>query len=85
VKIETIRIVNIEFLIILVIACALGSWASYNLTQAVMGTIWKYYQGASAFSFAIGVALMLIVSIFTIGYKVFSIATMNPVKTLRDE
>jgi len=79
------RIVNMEFLIILIIACVLGSWASYNLTQAVMGSIWKYYQGANAFSFAIGIALMMIVSIFTIGYKVFAVATMNPVKTLRDE
>ena len=79
------KIVNMEFLIILLIAFVLGSWASYNLTQVVMGSIWKYYQSANVFSFAIGIALMLIVSIFTIGYKVFAVATMNPVKTLRDE
>ena len=79
------RIVNMEFLIILIIAFVLGSWASYNLTQAVMSSIWKYYQGANGFSFAIGIALMLIVSVLTIGYKVFTVATMNPVKTLRDE
>jgi putative ABC transport system permease protein len=74
-----------EFLIILLIAFVLGSWASYNLTQAVMSTIWKYYQGANGFSFAIGIVSMLIVSILTIGYKVFTVATMNPVKILRDE
>ncbi len=79
------KIVNMEFLIILIIAFGLGSLASYNLTQAVMGSIWKYYQSANVFSFAIGIALMVIVSIFTIGYKVFAVATMNPVKTLRDE
>jgi putative ABC transport system permease protein len=79
------RIVNMEFLIILLIAFVLGSWASYNLTQAVMSSIWKYYQGASGYSFAIGIASMLLVSVLTIGYKVFAVATMNPVKTLRDE
>jgi ABC-type antimicrobial peptide transport system permease subunit len=79
------RIVNMEFLIILIIAFVLGSWASYNLTQVVMSSIWKYYQGANGFSFVIGIAAMLMVSILTIGYKVFTVATMNPVKTLRDE
>jgi putative ABC transport system permease protein len=79
------RIVNMEFLIILLIAFVLGSWASYNLTQAVMSSIWKYYQGASGYSFAIGIASMLLVSVLTIGYKVFAVATMNPVKTLRVE
>ncbi|HEY5919426.1 MAG TPA: FtsX-like permease family protein, partial [Chryseolinea sp.] len=79
------RIVNLEFLIILIIAFVLGSWASYNLTQVVMSSIWKYYQSANGFSFAIGIASMLVVSVLTIGYKVFSVATMNPVKTLRDE
>ncbi len=79
------RIVNMEFLIILIIAFALGSWASYNLTQVVMSSIWKYYQGANGFSFAIGIVSMLIVAVCTIGYKVFVVATMNPVKTLRDE
>ncbi|HEX6893455.1 MAG TPA: ABC transporter permease, partial [Chryseolinea sp.] len=79
------RIVNMEFLIILIIAFVLGSWASYNLTQAVMSSIWKYYQGANGYSFVIGIASMLVVSVLTIGYKVFAVATMNPVKTLRDE
>jgi putative ABC transport system permease protein len=79
------KIVNMEFLIILMIAFVLGSWASYNLTQAVMGSIWKYYQSANAFSFVIGITLMLTVSFLTIGYKVFAVATMDPVKTLRDE
>lgn len=79
------RIVNMEFLIILVIAFVLGSWASYNLTRAVMGSIWKYYQSASGFSFLLAIAIMLSVSVLTIGYKVFTVASMNPVKTLRDE
>jgi putative ABC transport system permease protein len=79
------RIINMEFLIILIIAFVLGSWASYNLTQVVMSSIWKYYQSANGFSITIGVASMLVVCVLTIGFKVFSVATMNPVKTLRNE
>ena len=79
------RIVNTEFAIILVVAFILGTWASYTVTHAVMSSIWKYYQGVNAATFALAIALMLIISILTIGHKVFGIAMLNPVKTLRDE
>ncbi len=79
------RIVNTEFVIILVLASALGSWASYILTNQLMSSIWRYYQGVNATTFTISIALLFITSIFTIAYKVFTVATMNPVSTLRDE
>jgi ABC-type antimicrobial peptide transport system permease subunit len=79
------RIVNMEFLIILVIASAVGCWVSFNLTHAVMGSIWKYYQGVNASTFVTAIAVMLTVFGLAIAYKVFAVATMNPVKTLRDE
>jgi putative ABC transport system permease protein len=79
------RIVNTEFVIILIIASALGSWVSLMLANALMGSIWRYYQGVNSVTFTISVGLLFIVSFVTIAYKVFSVATMNPVSTLRDE
>ena len=79
------RIVNMEFLIILIIASAVGSWLSFNLTHTVMSSIWKYYQGINAATFATAITTMLAVLVLAIGYKVFTVANMNPVKTLRDE
>jgi putative ABC transport system permease protein len=79
------RIVNTEFVIILSIASVLGSWASFSLANLLMGSIWKYYQGVNSITFIISVGLLFIVSFVTIGYKVFTVATMNPVNTLRDE
>jgi len=79
------KIINTEFMIILSIAFALGTWISFNMTHVGMGSIWKYYQGVNVVTFATSIGLLFTISIVTIGYKVFTIATMDPVKTLRDE
>ncbi|MEO7988823.1 MAG: ABC transporter permease [Chryseolinea sp.] len=79
------RIVNTEFVIILTIASGLGSWASYSMNNALMGSIWKYYQGVGISTFIIAIGLMFFISFLTIGFKIFNVANMNPVKSLRDE
>jgi ABC-type lipoprotein release transport system permease subunit len=79
------RVVNFQFFMILMIGAALGSWASYNWTTVIMGSIWKYYQGVNAITFITAIGLLFTVSLLTIGFKVFSVATMNPVKSLQDE
>lgn len=79
------RIINTEFFVILFVASILGSVASYFAVDLLMGTIWKYYQSSSAYTFVFGILLMVLISTVAIGYKVFSTASMNPVDTLRDE
>ncbi len=79
------RIVNTEFAIILTVASVLGSLAGYNWCNVVMSSIWKYHQGVNAWTFVIAIALLFTVSFLTIAHKLFSVATMNPIDTLRDE
>ncbi len=79
------RVINTEFIIILVIASVVGSWAGFTWSTVIMGTIWKYYQGVNVMTFVIAISILFIISAITIGYKVFAVANMNPVKTLRDE
>jgi DNA-binding transcriptional regulator of glucitol operon len=79
------RMVNTEFVIILLLASALGSWAGYFQSNMIMGSIWKYYQGPGTVTFVISVSLLFIASGISIGYKVFKAATMNPVDSLKDE
>jgi len=79
------RVINMEFVIILIFASILGCVMSYYSAEALMSGIWKYYQSASFMTFAISVVVMLALSLLAIGYKVWSAASMNPVKTLRDE
>ena len=79
------RLVNTEFIIILTVASLIGSWASFGWVNTILSSIWKYYQGVNVWTFLIGIGILFAVSFLTIGYKVFSVATMNPVTSLRDE
>jgi ABC-type antimicrobial peptide transport system permease subunit len=79
------KIINLEFVVILTIASMAGSYLSYLLVNMLMSSIWRYYQPANAFTFIASVFLLFCISGFTIGYKVYSAASANPVNTLRDE
>jgi ABC-type antimicrobial peptide transport system permease subunit len=79
------RIINTEFIIILVIASVAGCLMGAFLVDMLMSSIWKYYLPAGSYTFLISVILMFMLSTLAIGYKVFSAASMNPVSTLRDE
>jgi cell division protein FtsX len=79
------RIINFEFAIILIIASVLGSYIGYKLVDMLMGSIWKYYQAANSITFIFSIFLLFLISGLTVGYKVYSAASTNPVNTLRDE
>jgi ABC-type lipoprotein release transport system permease subunit len=79
------RVINTEFVIILVIASIIGCGAGYLLVDAMMDSIWDYYEATGTLTFMISISLMFVVSALTIGSKVLSAASMNPVNTLRDE
>jgi putative ABC transport system permease protein len=79
------RIINTEFIIILLIASVAGCLMGAFLVDMLMSSIWKYYLPAGSYTFFISVILMFMLSTLAIGYKVFSAASMNPVSTLRDE
>ena len=77
--------INKEFIIILMIASVLGTWAGYTWCNTIMSTIWKYYQGVNVFTFMAAIAILFAVALVTIGYKVVGISRINPVDTLRNE
>jgi ABC-type antimicrobial peptide transport system permease subunit len=79
------RIINTEFVVILSIASVGGFLLGYFAVDALMGSIWEYYQSATTVTFVISIAVMFVISAFAIGYKVFTTASMNPVTTLRSE
>jgi hypothetical protein len=79
------RIINTEFIIILTAASLLGGWAGSTWCNTIMGTIWKYHEGVNALTVVVAIGLVFLISFLTIGYKIFTVATMNPVKNLRDD
>jgi len=79
------RVINTEFVVILLIASVLGSYAGSLLSEMLMDSIWDFYQAATSFTFIISASILFAISALTIGFKIYSTATMNPTKTLRDE
>ncbi|HEX6891976.1 MAG TPA: ABC transporter permease [Chryseolinea sp.] len=79
------RIINTEFIVMLLIASVIGSGLSYLAVDGLMDSIWDYYQSATSVTFFVSVFLLFFISGITIGFKVFSAASMNPVNTLRTE
>jgi len=79
------RIINKEFVIMLLISSIAGCALSYFSVGALMGSIWDYYLPASAFTLVAAVVILFGVSGVVVGYKIFNAASMNPVNTLRVE
>jgi putative ABC transport system permease protein len=79
------RIINTQFMIMLAISSILGCLLSYLAVDALMDSIWDYYQPTTTTTFIMSVAIMFIISGLAIGFKVFRAASMNPVSTLRTE
>jgi ABC-type antimicrobial peptide transport system permease subunit len=79
------RVVNTEFVIILLIASVLGGAAGAWMSAMLMSSIWKYYQEATIATLVVSTSILFFTSFLSIGYKIFKTATLNPAHVLRDE
>lgn len=79
------RVINSEFVIILVIASVLGALAGAWMAGMLMKSIWRYYLDATPVTLVISAVILFVVSALSIGYKVYSTARLNPANVLRDE
>jgi putative ABC transport system permease protein len=79
------KMINKEFVIILVIASVIGSYLGAMMSTFLMSSIFKYNQPIGAESVVMIVILLLTISGLTIGFKVRAAARMSPVVTLRNE
>jgi ABC-type antimicrobial peptide transport system permease subunit len=79
------KMINKEFVIILVIASVIGSYLGAMISTFLMSSIFKYNQPIGVESVVMIVILLLTISGLTIGFKVRAAARMNPVVTLRNE
>lgn len=79
------RVINAEFFVVLTLASALGCWMSYAMCNALMKSIWRYFQPVNGVTFVTSVVVLFVIAAASVGYKIFTVATMNPVNTLKDE
>jgi ABC-type antimicrobial peptide transport system permease subunit len=80
-----VRVINTEFIIILLVASLFGSTLGYFMTDKMMDAIWEYYLPVNAITLGKCVVLLFVVAIFTVGYKTIVTAGVNPVNTLREQ
>lgn len=78
-------ILNTPIVIVLFVASVLGSLLGFLMVDSLMSGIWMYYQTTNVITFVVAIMLMFLISALTICFKVYGVATMNPVKTLRAE
>ena len=79
------RVINKEFVIILLASCVLGGIAGAWMAGMLMKSIWKYYQNATVATLVASAVVLLVVSILSVGYKVYATTRLNPANVLRDE
>jgi putative ABC transport system permease protein len=79
------RVINQEFVIILIVSCVLGAPLGLFMSAALMGSIWDYYQAVTTSSMIISATILFVASALSIGYKVFKTTRLNPAHVLRDE
>jgi len=76
---------NRQFFIILIISAIAGAGLGSWLGSLLMGSIWAYHMPMNIPSAIMSVIFMLLISVVTVGFKVYRAASVNPVKTLRSE
>jgi ABC-type antimicrobial peptide transport system permease subunit len=82
---NVVNLLNKEFVIILILAGAVGSIAGYYLTGMMLAEIYAYHIAVGIFT-VIACALVIVgVGIFTTSSTILKAAKANPVETLRNE
>ncbi|HNP17826.1 MAG TPA: ABC transporter permease [Fulvivirga sp.] len=76
---------NKQFIIIILIAIALSSLMSYFMIGGLMSSIWAYHVSLGAMIFIASGLVFLLISVLTVGSKVYGAAAANPVDSLRNE
>lgn len=79
------RVINTEFAVILLIACAVGGALGSFMAEMLMDSIWDYYQPATATSIIVSAVILLTISVVSVALKIYKTVRLNPSNVLRDE
>jgi len=79
------KVINKEFVIILMVASVLGSLAGFWMSRMLMDSIWDYYKVASVATLVNSSLILLTVCAVSVGYKIYTTAGLNPANVLREE
>ncbi len=80
-----VTLMNRQFFWILVISAVIGTGLSYYAIDALMASIWAYYQAMSVFTVAVPLSFLFFIALSTASGKILTAAVRNPVDSLRYE
>jgi putative ABC transport system permease protein len=80
-----LRVIGLQFVLIILIAAFIGGAIGYVMVDISMDAAWEYYEKVTVTTFLLSAGIIFTLALVTVGFKTFATATMNPVKTLRDE
>lgn len=81
-KLHIAKVINFEFFMLLLCSSVIGCICGYLLVDKVMAALWIYYLGLNWVTLTLCFVSMFILAAFTLGFKTFKIASLNPTKTL---
>lgn len=80
-----LKLINREFIIIIIISSVLGSILGYYLSEMLLASIYEIYKKATFSTFILPIIITLFVSISTIMWKVYNAANLNPIEAIKHE
>jgi ABC-type antimicrobial peptide transport system permease subunit len=82
---NVVGVISFEFVLILLCASILGGAIGFVLVDKTMRSAWVYYERVGLVTLSTSVAIIIVLSVLTVGMKTVRAARMNPVKNLRME
>lgn len=79
------RIINTQFVIILVIACLIGAYGGMSMSDLLMGSIWDHHRSPTVITAVLSCILLIAACVLSVAVKTYKTAKMNPVDVLRSE
>lgn len=79
------RIINTQFIIILVIACLIGAYGGMSMSNLLMGSIWDHHKSPTVTTAILSCILLIVACVLSVAVKTYKTASMNPVDVLRSE
>ena len=80
-----IGVISIQFVLIILIASIFGGAIGYVMVDFSMDTAWEYYEKVTVSTFLTSVVIIFGLAVATVGLKTISTASVNPVRSLRDD
>lgn len=80
-----IKLINREFIIILIVALVIGCFTSYLFIEELLKSLYAQYMPMNVLSIVLGGLMILTVGVLTTSGTIYKSANTNPVDTLKEQ